>query len=212
MLLHAEPLITAAVLERLCLPRPLPASRLEAFVGHGDGEPRDDPAWIQQVLMQTGGNVVQAAHLLGMSRGALRYHMRRYGIVRPLLPLSSSIPAFPSQGGRGAEMHHGGEREEKQRSGNRNPWRCWRSTWPGRRQRVSTPRALHSGRCPADGSRSLWRRCRDSGDASYSTRLARAIAAHRGLWHSADPGAAAAPRCTSGHGDPAPDGGGPGAG
>ncbi|MGH8058841.1 MAG: AAA family ATPase, partial [Candidatus Entotheonellia bacterium] len=34
-------------------------------------------------LQQTGGNVVRAAQLLGLSRNALRYRMSRYGIGRP---------------------------------------------------------------------------------------------------------------------------------
>src|SRR5207249_290662 len=45
--------------------------------------PLDEPARIRQALSQTGGNVVQAARLLGISRGALRYWMRRHGIGRP---------------------------------------------------------------------------------------------------------------------------------
>ena len=46
-------------------------------------EPLDEPARIRQALSQTGGNVVQAARLLRLNRGALRYRMRQYGIRRP---------------------------------------------------------------------------------------------------------------------------------
>ena len=49
----------------------------------GEAEPLDEPARMRQALSQTRGNVVQAARLLGISRGALRYWMRRYGIGRP---------------------------------------------------------------------------------------------------------------------------------
>src|SRR5262249_38407286 len=37
---------------------------------------------IRQALEQTGGNVVQAARLLGVSRDTLRYRMQRYGLQR----------------------------------------------------------------------------------------------------------------------------------
>jgi hypothetical protein len=37
---------------------------------------------IRQALAQTGGNVVRAARLLGVSRDTVRYRMQRYGITR----------------------------------------------------------------------------------------------------------------------------------
>jgi class 3 adenylate cyclase len=40
----------------------------------------DEAAYIQQALQQTGGNVVQAARLLGLSRSTLRYRMVRSGL------------------------------------------------------------------------------------------------------------------------------------
>ena len=45
-------------------------------------------AHIAQVLRLTGGNVLRAARLLGMSRDAVRYRMRKYGIVLPFPQLS----------------------------------------------------------------------------------------------------------------------------
>jgi DNA-binding NtrC family response regulator/tetratricopeptide (TPR) repeat protein/class 3 adenylate cyclase len=75
--------VTAATLEQLCLPRPLRAVPAAASPARGGAEPLDAPARIQRALGQTGGNVVQAARLLGISRGALRYWMRRHGIGRP---------------------------------------------------------------------------------------------------------------------------------
>src|SRR5262249_26918579 len=84
-LLSREAVITASILEQLCLPRPLLAVRAEVPPVRDEAEPLDEPARIRQALGQTGGNVMQAARLLGISRGALRYWMRRHGIGRPNL-------------------------------------------------------------------------------------------------------------------------------
>ena len=46
---------------------------------------------IRQALAQTGGNVVRAARLLGLSRDTVRYRMQRYGIARA----GPSIPPPP---------------------------------------------------------------------------------------------------------------------
>jgi DNA-binding NtrC family response regulator/tetratricopeptide (TPR) repeat protein/class 3 adenylate cyclase len=83
ILLSREAVVTATTLEQLCLPRPLRVVQSEVPSVHSEAEPLDEPARMRQALIQTGGNVVQAAHLLGMSRGALRYWMRRYGVRRP---------------------------------------------------------------------------------------------------------------------------------
>jgi DNA-binding NtrC family response regulator/predicted ATPase/class 3 adenylate cyclase len=79
-LLCPEATLDPHILKRLCLPflsaqaGPLPAD---------DGwELLDEPARIRQALMRTQGNVVGAARLLGLSRSALRYRLRRYDIGR----------------------------------------------------------------------------------------------------------------------------------
>lgn len=82
-LFSPQGVVTAATLEQLCLPRPLCAVRSEAAPVHHATESLDEPARIRQALGQTGGNVVQAARLLKLNRGALRYRMRQYGIRRP---------------------------------------------------------------------------------------------------------------------------------
>jgi two-component system, NtrC family, response regulator AtoC len=82
-LLSTQVVVNASTLEQLCLPRPLLAVRSGAPLVRDDTDPVDEPARLRQALGQTGGNVVQAARLLGISRGALRYWMRRYGIGRP---------------------------------------------------------------------------------------------------------------------------------
>src|SRR5919201_4826185 len=102
-LLAPEAVLTPDALERLCLPRPRAADRASPEWDGRKRHPRDERAWISQALRQTEGNVVQAARLLGLSRSAMRYRMRRYGIGRPgreeLTPLravsTTSLPSRP---------------------------------------------------------------------------------------------------------------------
>jgi DNA-binding NtrC family response regulator/tetratricopeptide (TPR) repeat protein/class 3 adenylate cyclase len=82
-LLSTEAVINASILAQLCLPRPLRAVQLGTPPVSSETEPLDEPARIRQALSQTGGNVVKAARLLRLNRGALRYRMRQYGIRRP---------------------------------------------------------------------------------------------------------------------------------
>jgi DNA-binding NtrC family response regulator len=56
------------------------AAPAEATPAPGAGSPVDEAAQIQQALQRTGGNVLQAARLLGLSRSTLRYRMVRYGM------------------------------------------------------------------------------------------------------------------------------------
>ena len=86
-LLRTEAIVNAPTLEELCLPRPQPAVRPGTSAPLEEAEPWDEPVRMRRALGQTGDNVVRAAQLLGISRGALRYRMRRYGIGRPLFPL-----------------------------------------------------------------------------------------------------------------------------
>ncbi|TET34462.1 MAG: sigma-54-dependent Fis family transcriptional regulator [Planctomycetota bacterium] len=59
-----------------------PETRLAPDGGLPGGSPLDDVErkCIVQALDRTGGNVVRAARLLGLKRGALRYRMDKYGI------------------------------------------------------------------------------------------------------------------------------------
>jgi DNA-binding NtrC family response regulator len=82
-LLSPETRIAPETLEQLCLPRVPAATHGAAAPVEMDGRPLDEPARITQALRQTQGNVMQAARVLGLSRKALRYRMRRYGLVRP---------------------------------------------------------------------------------------------------------------------------------
>ena len=89
ILLSDEAIIGPDTLERLGLPRtsPPPKSPLTS----ADRELPDEAARIAQALSLTGGNVLRAARLLGMSRDAVRYRMRKYGIALPFPQLSSPL-------------------------------------------------------------------------------------------------------------------------
>jgi two-component system response regulator AtoC len=82
-LLSQETILDPQTLEQLCLPRlespPPPESRPIS----DEPAPLAEPTRIRHALIQAEGNVLRAARLLGMSRGALRYRMRQYSIERP---------------------------------------------------------------------------------------------------------------------------------
>jgi tetratricopeptide (TPR) repeat protein len=90
-LLSTDAVVSASTLEELCLPQPQPAVRAGAVPPVSEAEPLDEPARIRHALGQTGGNVVRAAQLLGISRGTMRYRMRQYGIGRPRFPASTPL-------------------------------------------------------------------------------------------------------------------------
>ena len=132
-LLSTEAVVTAPTLEQLCLPRPLRAVQPGAPPVRREAEPLDEPARIRQALSQTGGNVVQAARLLGLNRGALRYRMRQYGIGRPswealTLPHGSraqaAIGPFEADRGRSTSV---ARPSAGHLPGSRSLWWCWRS-------------------------------------------------------------------------------------
>jgi two-component system response regulator AtoC len=107
-LLSREAIVSPSTLESLCLPQlslPVPAEPTVEVDASGRLEER---AQIQAVLRQTRGNVVQAARLLGLSRGALRHRPRRYGLQSPSErapspPPSSDQPTTKVPATRGVE-------------------------------------------------------------------------------------------------------------
>jgi two-component system, NtrC family, response regulator AtoC len=100
-LLHPAPVLDPQALQRLCLPQLQTGSQTSvlrpsdpplilppASVGGRENTeescvPVAEPLRLRQALRQTGGNVARTARLLGLSRSALRYRMRRDGIPRP---------------------------------------------------------------------------------------------------------------------------------
>ena len=105
-LLHPEVLLDASSIERLCLGQPQPAAPVGEGAAQGDSEPQDEPTRIRRALIQSGGNVVRAARLLGLSRDAVRYRMRQYGIQRPLSELSSPLAGGARPRGNITTVHH----------------------------------------------------------------------------------------------------------
>jgi DNA-binding NtrC family response regulator/tetratricopeptide (TPR) repeat protein len=66
---------------------------------------------IRRALVQTGGNVVRAARLLGVRRDTVRYRMQRYGIARPRVGGPSPVvPPLPPGAGDRESSHRSEER------------------------------------------------------------------------------------------------------
>jgi transcriptional regulator with AAA-type ATPase domain/tetratricopeptide (TPR) repeat protein len=82
-LLSPEALIEPQTLARLCLPRVPSAPPAAVAPVAPEEQSMDEPTRITRALLQTRGNVVQAARILGLSRKALRYRMQRHGLERP---------------------------------------------------------------------------------------------------------------------------------
>lgn len=109
-LLCPEATLDSHTLERLCLP--FPSAQVGPLPADVGWERLDEPERIRQALIRTQGKVVAAARLLGLSRSALRYRLRRYGIGRsphlaPDLPHPSPLPK--GEGERLVPSPHRGE-------------------------------------------------------------------------------------------------------
>ena len=111
VLLEAATVIDPESLARRCLP---PArsgrSRLTRDSPQGPDVPHNESERLTDALRQSGGNLAQAARLLGLSRGGLRYRLQKSGLGRTPQHDSSalagedantSILALPSSRGRG---------------------------------------------------------------------------------------------------------------
>jgi len=92
-LLSREAIVSPSTLASLCLPQPPVPVPAELTVNEDTSGQTEERAQIQAVLRQTHGNVVQAARLLGLSRGALRHRLRRHGLQRPRPSAASPAPS-----------------------------------------------------------------------------------------------------------------------
>src|SRR5262249_33635434 len=105
-LLSAELTLDVATLEQLVLPRVGPTVLTEPGPLPRASDPRDEAARLRQALQETGGNGVQAAQRLGMSRSGLRSRLQRYGLEAPHArgtqraapSRNGPAPAAPAQG------------------------------------------------------------------------------------------------------------------
>jgi DNA-binding NtrC family response regulator/tetratricopeptide (TPR) repeat protein len=91
-LLSREAIVSPSTLESLCLPQPPPVPAEPTAEADASGQ-LEEQAQIKAALRQTHGNVVQAARLLGLSRGALRHRLRRYGLQSLRARAPSSAPS-----------------------------------------------------------------------------------------------------------------------
>jgi Bacterial regulatory protein, Fis family len=99
-LLSREAIVSPSTLEALCLPQPPAPLPAEPTAGGDESGRLEERMQLQAVLRQTRGNVVQAARLLGLSRGALRHRLRRYGLQSPRArtPASAASGDQPAAG------------------------------------------------------------------------------------------------------------------
>ena len=91
VLLEAATVIDPESLARRCLPQPGPAVPVDAPLPPRPDVPLNEPERLTEALRQSGGNLAQAARLLGMSRGGLRYRLHKSGLDRPPQHDSSSV-------------------------------------------------------------------------------------------------------------------------
>ncbi len=84
-LLHADGALDARDLDRLARPTASPTPPSPDAFSRDAPSPPDEAEEVRQALARSGGNVVKAARILGVSRDTVRYRMRRYGIERPRL-------------------------------------------------------------------------------------------------------------------------------
>jgi transcriptional regulator with AAA-type ATPase domain len=98
-LFSRETIVAPDTLEELCLPRLPSVDQGDAGPGRDAPAAGDEGARLAEALRHTGGNVVRAAQLLGLSRAAIRHRMSRYGITRPRGAPRPRSPAVADQAG-----------------------------------------------------------------------------------------------------------------
>jgi two-component system response regulator AtoC len=91
VLLEPATVIDPESLARRCLPQPGPPAPVDARPPPSEDVPQNEPVRLTEALRQSRGNLAQAARLLGMSRGGLRYRLYKYGLGRSPQHDSSSL-------------------------------------------------------------------------------------------------------------------------
>jgi Bacterial regulatory protein, Fis family len=91
VLLETATVIDPESLARRCLPQPPPAVPVDAPLPPGPDVPQNERERLADALRQSGGNLAQAARLLGTSRGGSRYRLQKSGLGWPLPYDSPSV-------------------------------------------------------------------------------------------------------------------------
>jgi DNA-binding NtrC family response regulator/class 3 adenylate cyclase len=91
VLLEAATAIDPESLARRCLLQPGPAVPVDAPLPPGPDVPQNERERLTEALHQSGGNLAQAARLIGISRGGLRYRLHKSGLDRPPQHDSSAV-------------------------------------------------------------------------------------------------------------------------
>jgi DNA-binding NtrC family response regulator len=89
VLLESATVIDPESIARQSLPQPGPAVPVDAPLPPRPDASLSEPERLTDALRQSGGNIARAAHLLGMSRGGLRYRLQKSGLGRTPQPASS---------------------------------------------------------------------------------------------------------------------------
>ena len=90
VLLEPATVIDPESLARQCLSQPGPAVPVDALLPPRPDASPNEAERLAEALRQSGGNLAEAARLLGISRGGLRYRLHKSGLDRPPQHDSSS--------------------------------------------------------------------------------------------------------------------------
>jgi Bacterial regulatory protein, Fis family len=91
VLLEPTTVIDPESLARRCLPQPGSAVPVDARLPPGPDVPQNERERLTDALRQSGGNLAQAARLVGISRSGLRYRLQKYGLRPSSVHSSSSL-------------------------------------------------------------------------------------------------------------------------
>ena len=166
---------------------------------------------IQAALHRTRGNVVQAARLLGLSRGALRHRLRRYGLRSPKQRAPSPAPAGDPPTTQ-APVTHGATRAPGRPTAPSPAWEHKPVAVLAIELTFPTADGERGGGLRAvDGGQPLGAGAGGEGAGVWRGRAAAlASTATGGVWDTADAGATAAASGTGVPGPPEAGGGGRG--